>query len=60
MSQSEREVLEKIALVMESLPSESLLEKCFTEEQREEWHKRRKWNILIAKAWREQFHLIKG
>jgi len=60
MSQKEREVLEKIAQVMESLPSENLLEKCWTEEQKEEWYKRRKWNILIAKAWREECNLIKG
>lgn len=60
MSQEEREVLEKIAQVMESLPSESLLAKCWTEEQKEEWHKRRKWNILIAQAWREERNLIKG
>ncbi|MGK7919562.1 MAG: hypothetical protein AB4080_06095, partial [Trichodesmium sp.] len=60
MSQSEREVLEKIAQVMESLPSESLLAKCWTEEQKEEWQKQRKWNILIAQAWREECNLIKG
>ncbi|NES73024.1 MAG: hypothetical protein F6K24_51405 [Okeania sp. SIO2D1] len=60
MSQEKREVLEKIARVIESLPSENLLAKCWTEEQKERWHKQRNWNILIAKAWREEHNLIKG
>ncbi|NET46532.1 hypothetical protein [Okeania sp. SIO2B3] len=52
--------MEKIARVIENLPNGNLLAKCWNEEQKEKWHQQRKWNILIAKAWREEHNLIKG
>ncbi len=55
MSQSEKEVLEKIAQFMESLPSESLLEKCWTEEQKEEWQKTRNIQVYLVESWRYKF-----
>ncbi|OZH52272.1 hypothetical protein AFK68_25440 [Hydrocoleum sp. CS-953] len=55
MTQKEREVLEKIAQVMENLPSESLLAKCWTEEQKEEWQKVRNTQLYIAECWRYNF-----
>ncbi len=55
MSQKEREVLEKIAQFMENFPSESLLAKCLTEEQEEEWQKARNTQLYIAECWRYKF-----
>ncbi|MDJ0554134.1 MAG: hypothetical protein QNJ68_06790 [Microcoleaceae cyanobacterium MO_207.B10] len=55
MSQKEREVLEKIAQVMENLPSESLLAKCWTEEQKEEWQKARNIQVYLVECWRYKF-----
>ncbi|MDJ0518344.1 MAG: hypothetical protein QNJ74_19520 [Trichodesmium sp. MO_231.B1] len=60
MSPKEREVLEKIAQVMESLPSESLLEKCWTEEQKQEWQKARNTQVYIAECWRAKFIYQQG
>ncbi|MGB3513563.1 MAG: hypothetical protein WBA93_31010 [Microcoleaceae cyanobacterium] len=60
MSQSEREFLEKIAQVMESLPSESLLAKCWIEEQKEEWQKARNTQVYIAECWRAKFIYQQG
>ena len=55
MNQEEREVLEKIAQVMESLPGESLLEKCWNEEQKEEWQKARNIQVYLVEFWRYKF-----
>nr|WP_293092695.1 hypothetical protein [Okeania sp. SIO2F4] len=60
MSQSEREVLEKIAQVMENLPSESLLAECWTEEQKQEWQKARNVQVYIAECWRAKFIYQQG
>ncbi len=60
MSQEEREVLEKIARVMENLPSQSLLEKCWTEEQKEEWQKARNIQVYLVECWRAKFIYQQG
>ncbi|MGD1703445.1 hypothetical protein [Dapis sp. BLCC M229] len=60
MSQEEAEVLEKIAQVIESLPSESLLTKCWTEEQKDEWQKARNTQVDLAECWRAKFIYQQG
>lgn len=52
--------LEKIAQLIATLPSDSLLEKCNTDEQINEWHNLRKTQLLIAECWTAEFVLCKG
>ncbi|MBW4681398.1 MAG: hypothetical protein KME19_14975 [Microcoleus vaginatus WJT46-NPBG5] len=52
--------LEQIAQLIATLPSDSLLEKCQTEEQINEWHNLRNTQLLIADCWQAEFILCQG
>ncbi len=56
MSLKDSEIIEKIAQLLENLPSDDFLQYRLTEDQINEWHQLRKDNILIAKTWRSHFH----
>lgn len=49
------EILEQIAQVIETLPSEHLLHHAKTQDQIDEWHTIRKGNSIIAECWRSEF-----
>ncbi|MBW4573901.1 MAG: hypothetical protein KME08_01300 [Aphanothece sp. CMT-3BRIN-NPC111] len=55
MTRKDDEVLEQIAQLIESLPSECLLQRCWTEDQIKEWHRARKTQVLLAEGWRALF-----
>lgn len=57
MKVKDSEIIEKIAQLLENLPSDCLLQlDRLTEDQINEWHQLRKDNILIAKTWRSHFN----
>ena len=57
MNLKDTEIIEKIAQLLESLPSDKFLQADrLTEDQINEWDQLRKDNILLAKVWRSHFY----
>ncbi|MFB2917026.1 hypothetical protein [Aerosakkonema funiforme] len=57
MNVKDSEIIEKIAQLLENLPSDYLLQPdLLTEDQINEWYQLKKDNLLIAKAWRSHFN----
>jgi len=59
MNPKDYEILKKIAQLLATLPSDSLLQKAQTKDQIEEWHKLRKTQILLAECWKAKW-LVKN
>lgn len=60
MTEISEDELQQIAELIASLPSEALLARCRTEEQKNEWHEYRKNHLLLAEGWRAEFILCQG
>lgn len=57
MNRTDDEIIERIARLLESLPSDYLFQPdLLTADQINEWHQLRKDNILLAKSWRSHFN----
>lgn len=55
MDKADDATLEKIAQLIASLPSDSLLKKVKTQAQKDEWHKVQETQILLADCWRAKW-----
>lgn len=55
MSRKDADVWEQVAQLIENSPSECLLQKAWTDEQRNYWHKLREKNSLVAQGLRAKF-----
>lgn len=55
MNQADDTTLEKIAQFIATLPSDSLLQKAKTQAQKDEWHKSRETQILLAECWKAKW-----
>lgn len=57
MDRKNDEIIERIARLLESLPSDDLFQPdLLTADQINEWHQLRKDNIMLAKCWRSHFN----
>lgn len=57
MEKSEFETLKKIADVIEYLPTDELFSPTFTQDQKNEWEKTRKFQCLLASEWRSRYNI---
>lgn len=57
MEKSEFETLKKIADIIEHLPTDELFSPTFTQDQKIEWEKARKFQGLLASEWRSRYNI---